>query len=136
MATHHADYAQVDRIHLGFGAVPGKTRASVEIRNLRALREISTQLQDPVIQIGAGTLRCTGAVQSSEYLEYSGGQTARVYDRNWNLLRDLPVETVDFSMPNGEETVTITGSGGSPVPWLDVQIMTDGTALVVAKPEA
>ncbi len=136
VATHHADYAQVDRIHLGFGAVPGKTRASVEIRNLRALREISTQLQDPVIQIGAGTLRCTGAVQSSEYLEYSGGQTARVYDRNWNLLRDLPVETVDFSMPNGEETVTITGSGGSPVPWLDVQIMTDGTALVVAKPEA
>ena len=134
-ATHRADYRRVGRVHLGFGAVPGKTRASVVVRNLRALREISTQLQDPVVRIGDGMLRCKGAVRSSEYLEYTGGKNAPVYDRNWNLLRQLPVETTDFSMPNGEATVTITGADGAPAPWLDVQIMTDGTALVVPKPE-
>ena len=58
-----------------------------------------------------------------------------MYDRNWNLLRQLPVETTDFSMPNGEATVTITGADGAPAPWLDVQNMTEGTALVVPKPE-
>ena len=142
-ATHHANYGHVGRLHLGFGSVPGKTHASVVVHNLRALREMSTQLKDPVIRIGPlrqaqgrqGELRCTGAVQTGEYLEYTGGQTARVYDRNWNLLRELPVETQSFLMPKGEETVTIGGADGGHVPWLDVQIMTDGTPLVVPKPE-
>jgi hypothetical protein len=133
-ATHHANYAGIGRMQLGFGAVPGKTRACVEVRNLRALREISTQLNDPEVRIGRGMLRCRGAVQTGEYLEYTGGQTAHVYDRNWNLLRELPVESRDFIMPTGEETVTIAGADGSPVPWLDVQIMTEGTPIMVPKP--
>jgi hypothetical protein len=106
------------------------------VRNLRALREISTQLSDPEIRIGRGVLRCSGAVQTGEYLEYTGGQTAHVYDRNWNLLRELRAELRDFVMPTGEETVTITGADGAPVPWLDVQLMTDGAPLVVPRPES
>ncbi|MBT3193058.1 MAG: hypothetical protein HN341_10930 [Verrucomicrobia bacterium] len=136
VATHHANYAVVGRVQLGFGAVPGKTRASVEVRNLRALREIATELKDPEIKIGQGVLRCSGAVQTGDYLEYTGGQTAHVYDRNWNLLREVPVESKAFVMPAGEETVTISGADGAPVPWLDVQLMTDGVPLVVPKPES
>jgi hypothetical protein len=136
VGTHHANYAVIGRVQLGFGAVPGKTRASVVVRNLRALREISTQLSDPEIRIGRGVLRCSGAVQTGEYLEYTGGQTAHVYDRNWNLLRELRAELRDFVMPTGEETVTITGADGAPVPWLDVQLMTDGAPLVVPRPES
>jgi hypothetical protein len=133
-ATHTANYGNVGRIHLGFGAVPGKRQASVVIHDLRSLREISTQLENPVIRTGRGRLACKGAIQSGEYLEYTGGKTARVYDRNWNLLRELPVESENYVMPTGEESITITGAGESPIPWLDVQMMTDGTPLVVPKP--
>lgn len=134
-ATHHADYRGVGRVHLGFGAIPGKTRASAVVHSLRALREISTQLKDPVVQIGQGMLRCAGVLRTSEYLEYTGGKNAQVYDCNWNLLRELPVEMQNFLMPKGAETITIAGADGDPAPWLDVQITTDGTPLVVPKPE-
>jgi hypothetical protein len=48
-----------------------------------------------------------------------------------NRLRELSVETRDYTMPAGWAPVSITTTQGRPLPWLEVQFMTEGEAMVV-----
>lgn len=131
MATKQANYANVSWMKIGLGRLPPATEASVLVEGLAALAEIPTQLESPVIQTGQGSLTVKGLIKSGEYLQYEGGKTATVCDENWNRLRELSVETRDYTMPAGWAPVSITTTQGRPLPWLEVQFMTEGEAMVV-----
>ncbi len=79
---------------------------------------------------GQGALSVHGRVESGQYLWYEGGNSAGVFDENWNRLRDLPVTKSDYSMPTGLHTVSIKASS-TKRPWLEVQFMTEGEPMIV-----
>jgi hypothetical protein len=113
------------------GRVPPATETSVLVEGLTTLAEIPTQLENPIIQTGQGSLTVKGIIKSGEYLQCDGGKTAAVFDENWNRLRELPVEACDYTMPTGRAPVSITTTQTNPLPWLEVQFMTEGAAMVI-----
>jgi hypothetical protein len=133
MDTKRVNYARQHGCRLGFGFLGPRGKASVLVEDLTALAEVPAVLENPVFRTGAGTLTVAGKVASGQYLQYEGGPTAQVYDENWHKLADLPVTLADWVMPSGAAPIGISAAGTGPRPWLDVQFLTEGEAMVVAE---
>ncbi|VGO13854.1 hypothetical protein PDESU_02411 [Pontiella desulfatans] len=81
---------------------------------VRVHEDASGSLVDPSIQIaGAGSLSITGTVNPGEFLQYTGGTTAKICDKNWNTLSEPTVTQSGFHVAAGNNTITATQSGGS-----------------------
>jgi hypothetical protein len=132
--TKSFDYdSPVKKIHMGFGYIPPKTNPKVRVANLRALGDLATELRDPVIRVGEGSLQVKGSVETGDYLQYQGGNLVGVYDENWNHKADLPVETSNFIMPRGKAEIQITVSDDAPRPWISTQFITLGEPIPIAQ---
>jgi hypothetical protein len=130
MGSSHFDYeAPLTAVRMGFGYIPPKTNPRVRVARLRSLTDVPSELRDPIIRIGTGTLAVKGSVATGNYLQYKGGDTVQVYDCNWNHKADLPTEKKDFIMPKGIAPVAVEVSGGAPQPWISAQFITIGTAI-------
>ena len=114
---------------MGFGYIPPHTHPRVRVANLRKLGDRESILRDPLIQVGEGTLQVSGSIATGDYLRYEGGGSVNVYDSNWNPKAELPVETRNFLMPQGEATVQVTVPDGAPRPWISTQFITRGKAI-------
>ena len=68
-------------------------------------REIG--LTDPEIMLNDNTITVQGFIPYNNYLVYSGGNTAMVYDANWNFEAELS-ESITLS----EEDPTLTAKHG------------------------
>jgi len=99
------------------------------------VKEGSKPLKNPVIKInGSGELKVTGEVQAYEYLKFARGG-AKVYDKNWNFLRSLPVKASSLSVSKGKNTVTVAAGGGSGSADFRVQFITLGPVYLLKSNE-
>ncbi len=133
METKSANYSKVRTVEIGFGQLPAGGKANVKVEQLSALGEIPVTLNNPVVKIGTGQLRVLGEIASGQFLQYTGGNTATLYDENWHQLGGFPVEKNNYIMPTGHATVTVTSEQAAPTPWLDVQFITSGTPMTLTK---
>ena len=133
METKSTDYAKVRRVQIGFGQLPAGGKAEVRVEQLTALGEIPVPLQNPVIHLGAGQLRVLGTVANGDFLQYAGGDKAIVYDENWRRRTELSVEKVNYVMPSGGASVSVTCDPVEVSPWLDVQFITVGIPMVLSQ---
>ncbi|MGB1127739.1 MAG: hypothetical protein ACPG3X_05165 [Opitutales bacterium] len=62
------------------GLVPASTQANITVEGIKALKEQDSKLINPVIHCGAQSIQVLGTVQTGQYFEYTGGETAKVYD--------------------------------------------------------
>ncbi len=131
MDTKHCDYATIGEVGIGFGFVPPRSRAMVTVGRLQALAEIPVILTDPIVTIGTQRMVLKGTVASGDYMEYQGGDTVSVCDANWNHRRDLALAGPRIQVPTGPLTVQLDASSSGPKPWLEVQITTEGDAMIV-----
>lgn len=130
MPTKHCNYDTVSMVNLGFGYIPPRSKPTVTVSRLQALAEIPVTLTNPVITLGMRRVTVTGTVSSGEYLEYKGGETASVYDANWNLLRTLGISG-SGEIPTGPLAVSLDAASSGPKPWLEIQITTRGEPMIV-----
>ena len=133
------------RIDQEWGAVPrwqkipaGTTMAlsnPYATQQLRAaiwVEESSPPLQDPLLTVnGSGTLAVKGTIQPTEYMQFDGRYSVKVYDKNWNLLRILPATATNFTANKGALTVTTAAHSGNDKPNLWVQYITLGPEYVL-----
>ena len=133
------------KIDQEWGAVPRfqniKAPATLELLNPYQQQEPqvvirvehgSKALQDPLIKVnGKGELAVKGEIQANEYMKFEGGNTVKVYDNNWNLLRSLPAMAQSFTVNKGNNTVTTAAGRGSDTPDLRVQFITLGPVYVL-----
>lgn len=129
METKSTDYSNVRSLQIGIGQMPPGRRTSVRIEELTALGETPVELENPVIQVGAGWLRVRGSIPCGQFLQYTGGNKATLYDENWRRRAELSVETTDCLMPRGQTDITVKTEHTGPAPWLDVQFITEGVAI-------
>jgi len=130
MSTKRTDYAQQREFRLVIGYLPPGTKASVHVEGLAALAEVPARLENPVVHVGAGALTVHGQIESGQYLQFEGGDSAAVFDENWNKLGDLRVTRTGYSMPSGFSPISIH-SASKASPWLEVQFMTEGEPMAV-----
>jgi hypothetical protein len=131
METKSTDYSKVRSVRIGFGELPPHAKATVKVEQLSALGEIPVTLRNPVVRVGTGQLRVRGVVASGQFLQYTGGDTAIVYDENWHWFAECPVEKADYAMPSGQAGVTVTVEQAGSLPWLEVQFITTGVPIPV-----
>jgi hypothetical protein len=95
------------------------------------VEEKSPTLKDPIIRVDGGGLAVTGEIQPSEYMKFAGGDLVTVYDKNWNLLRNLPAISKSFIVNKGNNTVTVADGSGSGTIDIKVQLITLGPVYVL-----
>ena len=118
---------------LDFGSIPARKTVKVTVEGIKALKDIPARLVNPVIGVGGGRLSVQGTVKTDEILQYEGGKSATLYDKNWNKIADLPVLADKYVMTTGYHKVTVTGDQDSPQPWMFVRFITEGDDPIVIK---
>ena len=121
----------ITKISIGFAAIPAKTNASVLVEDLRFLPEVDSDLRNPVIHVGSGTLKIDGVIPTGHYLWYKGGDKVGVYDLNWNLKRKLDVKLENYKAASGYHPVWITHDKGSLNPWLEALFFVHDTPMFI-----
>jgi len=124
--------SEVGKMRVGFGYLPPKCNAKATIRSLRILDNVPAVLRNPVFSLGGGALSVKGDVRPGEYLTYEADKGVKVFDNNWNFIKDLPFEAKSFVV-GAKVDFSFTGDGGGPKPWLEVQILTRGEPYEIGK---
>lgn len=133
MGSKHAHYDAVNWVKMGFGMLPAKSKTRVTVEGLTALREVDTQLKNAVLHFGSKSVTLQGAIPSGTYLTWDGGETAVLYDANWNETGRLSVTGGSREVPEGPFEFRLTSSDtDTPPPWIDLQLLTRGVPIVVA----
>ncbi len=131
MGTKSNDYGHVRQVKIGFGELPPRSAASVKVERLTALGESLMALQNPVVHAGDGQVRVHGTVPSGHFLQYDGGDSALLFDENWQKKGTLPVERTNATMPHGSVNVSLRVAQPGPLPWLEIQFLTTGTPITI-----
>ncbi len=117
------DYARVDRFRLFLHKVPAGKRATIAVTRIEAMNESrNTGLVDPVLSFNDVKASVTGTVPYDNYLVYADGNLAKVYDANWNFVKDLSVTVEDaLKALSGQNTFSVSAPQ-SPDTWLSSRI--------------
>jgi len=118
---------------LGFGSIPARTTAKATVEGIKALKEIHSKLENPVIHVDDGTLKIIGTVETEQYIKYTGGDKVSVYDNNWNKLKELPVTKDNYIMEKGYHKLSVTAGQDAPLPWLAVRYITEGEPIIITE---
>jgi hypothetical protein len=111
---------------IGFGYIPPNTSVRAEVTGIQLLDNLPGKLVNPIIRVGSGELQITGSAEDGEYLTYSPAEGVRIFDKNWNFLRALKSEEVNWMVPRGKVDVSIENEADGPQPWLELQLITRG----------
>jgi hypothetical protein len=133
METKSNDYAHVRQVRIGFGQMAPHSTSTVKVEQLTALGEIPVELLNPVIHLNDCQLEVRGSIPSGHFLQYAGGDSAKLFDENWRQQGELPVKKADALIPHGSVTFSLSIEDPKPRPWLDVQVLTTSKAIQVGK---
>jgi hypothetical protein len=85
-------YGGVDRFYAYFKRVPAGRKASVRILDVRTMAEDQeTGLIDPVFTLNDSRVKVQGTIPYNHYVRYPGGASAKVYNKDWFFVKDVPV---------------------------------------------
>ena len=121
------------QMHIGLGYVPANINVKVKIRKIKALKESSASVENPkiILNNSQGSLTIKGSVKTSQYLDYRGGENAKLYNENWNLISELPVEKKSYSAATGYQKFKVSSSSKSNKVWVSTRFITEGEPIVV-----
>merc|ERR1711862_382352 len=134
------NYAKVDHFRLYLHKVPSATKAIVEVTGIVAMKENrDTGLIDPELTLNEQTVKVHGTIPYNHYLVYSEGESARVYDSNWNELdeQDFPAtgDAQIFTAVQGSNSFSVMSESSSNT-WLSSRIKVEDSQnhIVIQKP--
>jgi hypothetical protein len=91
--------------------LPAGESTSVEVVDIKAMKEDrTTGLVDPVLTLNSSSVTVSGTIPYNNYLVYSGGAVAGVYDENWNFVDNLPVTGGGLTAANGTNTFSVNAT--------------------------
>ena len=128
MATKSARYAMVKGFKMGFCFIPPQTQTSITIKQIKLLREMSQTVRELCLSSSLGSLTIRGGMVTGDYVEYTGGTTATIYDANFNRKQVVDVDCRGFKASTGFDTYRFQGD--APV-WIEVQLHTAANPVVI-----
>jgi hypothetical protein len=105
----HFKFYNVTRFTAYFHRVPAGKKAKVKILEVKAMMEDhETGLIDPVLNLNGKEFAVHATIPYNHYLEYAGGEKAKVYGPNWNYVKEVPVSGSDFTAKSGKNSFSVT----------------------------
>ena len=128
-----ADNYMPKQMQIGLAHVPANTNVNITVHNIKALKEHVEIVRNPriVLNGGKGSLTVKGSIKSGQHLDYRGGKTAQQYDKNWNLIADLPVEKDSYLIERGYQKFQVTADNNPDKIWLSTRFLTEGKPIIV-----
>lgn len=127
------DYGHVDRIAIGFNAIPAGERFCCAIGGIKALKELQVRLRRASLELGGRRMWFEDAIAPGCYLIYDGGAAAEIRDANYKLLRKVGVQGDRLELPGGESIINVSYQGAEgPAPWARVEFKCSGAPEEVA----
>jgi hypothetical protein len=130
MATKHTRYSMVTGFRTGFCHLPPSAKARITVRDIKLLKELNVPLKELTIANDAGKLTIRADIATGDYIEYDGGDTAVIYDRNFHEKQRVPVTNDGFVAATGYDTYRFSGDDDRTA-WIEVQLTTEGEEIVV-----
>lgn len=134
LALKGFDYGRVDRLCLGLSRIPGGKAVSCAVAGIKALKELGTPLQSPVLRLGAASMVIEGAFAPWNYLVYMGGDRVEVRDEAFRLQREVPITGDRLELQTGPNSLSVSYSGANgPAPWARVELWSGGPQEMVRR---
>ena len=132
--TDTFDYASVSTFKLFLGYVPAGVTPNIQVNAIKTMQEDQTTgLVNPVLTLNGNSARVVGTIPYNNYLTFSGGASAQVYDANWNYKNSLAVTGAILSAVNGANTFSVAATN-SPNAWMATRVKVSGLPWVIGKP--
>merc|ERR1711862_264360 len=108
----------------------GKTKSVVSVTEIVAMHENQDiGLKNPILTLNNKKIKGKGTIPYNHYLVYSGGNKAKVYDADWNMLKkNLKVSgsVKNFKAITGFNNFKVEGKDGNFL-WLSSRIKVKDT---------
>jgi len=112
------DYGHVERVTMGFNAVPAGQEVSCAVGGIRALMELGTGPRNPSVSLVGKKVSFGDTLPPGGYLVYDGGPKAEVRDADYRLLRGVTAAGDRVELSTGENPVQVAYEGADgPAPW-------------------
>lgn len=111
-------YNKVERITIGFNAIPPNSEVCCAVAGLKALQESGSGLSNPALELRGQKMSFADTLAPGSYLIYEGGKKAEVRDANLRLLREVPLSGALLTLEPGENQIRLSYRGSrGPAPW-------------------
>ena len=128
------DYTKITGFSFYLGKMPVGKSATAKISGIKAMQEDrSTGLVSPSLTLNGVAAFVAGTIPYNNYLVYSGGNKAQVYDANWHYKMDLTVGGPTLTAVTGSNNTFSVTTNGSPNAWLSTRVKVKGTPWVIQK---
>ena len=112
------DYGHVERISMGFNAIPPGQEVRCSIAGVKALKEFGTNLRHPSLALNGRQMSFDTTVAPGCYLIYEGRDVAELRDANYRLLREVAVAGQRLQAEPGQNQAQVSYDGDAgPAPW-------------------
>jgi hypothetical protein len=112
------DYSRVDRITVGFNAIPAGARVACVVGGIKALKELGAQARGVSLELDGKRTSFDAALPPGSYLIYDGGDAAEVRDQNFRLLDTAQIAGDRLTAPRGESVIRVSYEGDAgAAPW-------------------
>ena len=127
------DYAHVSSFQLFLGYLPPSVTAHVQVTSIQALTEDrATGLVNPILKLNNNSVSIAGTIPYNNYLVYSGGGSATVYDENWNVKTNLAASGATLTALSGStNTFSVQSAACSSNSFLSTRVKVSGTPWVI-----
>ena len=72
-------------------------------------------------------------LKENQILKYNGGNTAVIYDKNWNILKTTTLDIANLEITGGEHTFTVDGDfTGGKTPEFKIEFKTMGDPVIIS----
>jgi hypothetical protein len=128
----YANAGSIGSFSLFLGYVPSGASPNIQVSSLQAMQEDQTTgLVNPTLTLNGESVSISGTIPYNDYVVYSGGSTASVYDANWNFLETLPASGSTLTADNGLNSFSVSAPD-SPNAWMAVRVKVSGTPWVLS----
>jgi len=130
----NTDYTSITGFSFYLGKMPAGKSATVKVSGIKAMKEDrSIGLVNASLTLNGNAAYVAGTIPFNNYLVYSGGNKAQVYDANWHYKMDLTVGGPTITAVTGSNNTFSVTTGNSPNTWVSTRIKVKGTPWVINK---
>ncbi len=113
-AGYSYDYRHIVALNFRWMRAPGGGTLRCWIERVEALREGDTVIENPAVAIAGKRITFPAKLTTEDYLEYWADGSARLFDRNGNLLQEVPGPEMQLPLAAGKNQLQFEATAGGP----------------------
>lgn len=113
-AMYSYDYGHIVALNFRWMRAPTSGKLRCWVRRVEALQQRDCTIDTPALTVGGKRVAFPAKLATDDYLEFWADGSARLFDRNGNLLQQIPLPEAELPLGRGENRLTFDAAAGGP----------------------